>query len=277
MISHKMIERSEPYRLALKGGKAIQIVLSETDNPPIYESEDIDLLLLPTHAYNREEIKRVAGHLAYLMKWFLEIPLLEKKVSVLGPDDPASRNQDLYKLSYHITAARAFKAFSDIDFNEVPKESKKYYAHLMDFHKFIPVLEEEITFYCPILESLLDEKLFYFSKFFVLSYLEDKEGYTLDDCIRYRDKFKRAIVALNKGMQSQKYPGISPQDLYVREVDFVVKRLNKMDIPGIGPALVQGLLQQNEHIPGIDRVRRDQDVQLAKEHIVYLMTRSIYP
>ena len=78
-------------------------------------------------------------------------------------------------------------------------------------------------------------------------------------------------------MQSQKHPGISPQDLYVREVDFVVKRLNKMDIPGIGPALVQGLLQQNEHIHGIDRVRRDQDVQLAKEHIVYLMTRSIYP
>lgn len=278
MISHRMTEKKEAYQLVLKGGKAIQIVLSETDVPPIYESEDIDILLLPNRGYDREEIKRLAGHLAYLMKWFLEIPLLEKKVSVLDPDDPISRNPDVYKLSYHSMAAHSFRAFSDIDFKEVPKEGKKYYAHLMDFHKELPILEEEMTLYCPTLDLLLDEKIYYYSKFFIMSYLENKEGYSLDDCIHFQGKFRRAILALNKAMQTQKYPRSSPQDLYFREVEFLRKRLNLIELYGIGVPLIVGLFQHNGHIPGIDPYRRkNHDLRLAKEHILFLITRSLYP
>jgi hypothetical protein len=55
-------------------------------------------------------------------------------------------------------AAHTFRAFSDIDFKELPKEGKKYYTPLMDFHKELPILEEEMTLYCPTLDLLLDEK-----------------------------------------------------------------------------------------------------------------------
>ena len=278
IISHRMSEKKEAYQLVLKGGKAIQIVLSETEVPPIYESEDIDILLLPKRGYDREEIKRLSGHLAYLMKWFLEIPLLEKMVSVLDPDDPISRNPDVYKLSYHNMAAHSFRAFSDIDFKELPKEGKKYYTHLMDFHQEVPILKEEMTFHCPTLDLLLDEKIYYYSKFFIMCYLENKEGYSLDDCIHFQGKFRRAILALNKAMQTQKYPRSSPQDVYLREVDFLRKRLNKIELYGIGVPLIVGLFRQNGHIPGIDPYRRgNRDIQFAKEHIIFLISRSLYP
>jgi hypothetical protein len=79
-------------------------------------------------------------------------------------------------------------------------------------------------------------------------------------------------------MQTQKYPRSSPQDLYLREIDFLRKRLNKMVLYGIGVPLIVGLFQQNEYIPGIDPYRRgNRDIQFAKEHIIFLIVRSLYP
>jgi len=43
-----------------------------------------------------------------------------------------------------------------------------------------------------------------------------------------------------------------------------------MELYGIGVALILGLFQQNEYIPGVDRGRRgNRDIQLAKEHILF--------
>jgi hypothetical protein len=285
IVNYRM--SAQPYTFLLKGGKAIQIALSKTPNPFVYESEDIDILIRPLlyKPYDREEIKNLAGHLAELLKWFVEIPEIDCKISIQPPEE-SKFNPDIYKLSYPIPNTKAFKAFSDIDFQEIEEHKKVYYSKCIQLKEPVDDLDVDVMFKCPNLLSLLNEKIYYYAKFKVMTYQEVLEGITRDECIRFMEKFKRAILALNKGYHIQKTPGMSDIERRPLEIDFLLTKLRNLDIPGINPELVKHLYAQGVVFPGVDiyetlkRMKEDLPPNMLKIVKNYMMDRiiqEIYP
>ncbi len=281
---------AQPYIFLLKGGKAIQIVLSNVPKspyyePPDYESEDIDILIRPilTKPYDLEEIKNLAGHLAELLKWFVEIPEIDCNVSIQPPED-SKFNPDIYKLSYPIPNTKAFKAFSDIDFQEIKEDKKVYYSKCIQVKKSIELtkhpnpFKSAVTFKCPNLLSLLNEKIYYYAKFKVMSYRDVLEEYTHDDCIRFMEKFKRAILALNKGLQTQKHPHISDMERIPFEIDFLLTTLRKINIPGINIDLVKDLYNKGVDFYIDQRMKElpPRMVKIVEEYMIVLIIDGIY-
>jgi len=250
IISYKMI--GQDYELIFKGGKAIQLVLSTILNNEIYKSEDIDLLIMPKQdiLYDELKVKNLSGHLSYLIKWFLTSPETNIRISVLPPNPTNTRaNPYIYKLSYIKTRQRfdhrkkimvdEYKQFSDIDFKEVPSNIKQYFEKSGDFQFDISELQEKILFRCPNIGSILDEKIYYYAKYIEFKNILKRrekiteigyENLTELDIDRYLEKFKKAIVAMNKGLQKQRFPDILPFELNERERKSILTRLNKLGI-----------------------------------------------
>ena len=60
-----------------------------------------------------------------------------------------------------------------------------------------------------------------------------EEGYdklTVIDCERFLEKFKRAILAMNKGLQKQRNSGILPDELLEKERNSIKTRLTRIGI-----------------------------------------------
>jgi hypothetical protein len=242
----------QDYKVIFKGGKAIQLVLTGMSETSVYKTEDIDVLIMPDTdiPYVESIVKILSGHLAYLIRWFLNTPETQYKVSVQAPNPSNSRaNPFIFKLSYlKVTQKRDykkqimvddFKQFSDIDFKETPVSIKPYFEKSIDFKFFISELNQTVLFRCPNIGSLLDEKIYYYSKYSEFKkMLEERkpiteEGYdrlTIIDCERFLDKFKRAIIAMNKGLQKQRFPGILPDELLEKERNSIKTRLTRTGI-----------------------------------------------
>ena len=258
IISYKMI--GQDYKMLFKGGKAIQLALSRIPNMSEYRSDDIDVLIMPDKdiPYDVKHIKKLAGHLAYLVRWFLNIPEPESgyKVSVQVPNPENIRaNQYIFKLSY-IKSLKIrnykkniliddYKQFVDIDFKEVSRDMISYFQDDLKEYNFEISLssdtKQNLLFICPNLGSLLNEKIYYYVKYFNFKQiLQNKgiigeDGYqkiTIDDCDRFLEKFKRAILVMNKGLQIQrqqpkdKKNKILDYDTLALEKDSVIKRVN---------------------------------------------------
>ena len=86
ILSKKMV--GQDYKLIFKGGKAIQLELSRIPETSVYKTEDIDILLLPDKnvVYNEMNAKNLAGHIAYLIRWFLNTPETQFSISVQTPN-----------------------------------------------------------------------------------------------------------------------------------------------------------------------------------------------
>lgn len=250
VISEKMI--GQDYKLIFKGGKAIQLVLAGIPNMEQYVSEDIDVLVLPNEniPYNEANIKNLAGHVSYLIKWFLNMPDNNYNISVKEPvaGNPMA-NPFIFKLSFIKTTKKYdyrrnamiddFRQFSDIDFKETPESIKPYFEKSIEYKFYIEELGENILFRCPNIGALLDEKIYYYikySKFYDILNSKNKiteEGYerlNLFECKRILDKFKRAILAMNRGLQKQRFPGVLPDDLISKEKASIMMRLNRFGV-----------------------------------------------
>jgi hypothetical protein len=250
IISEKMI--GQDYKVIFKGGKAIQLVLAGIPETSTYKTEDIDVLIMPDTdiPYVESIVKNLSGHLSYLIRWFLNTPETQYRVSVQAPNPLNTRaNPFIFKLSYlKVTQKRDyrkqimvddFKQFSDIDFKDTPISVKPYFEKSIEYKFFISELNETLLFRCPNIGSLLDEKIYYYSKYFQFKkQLEERkpiteEGYenvTIIDCERFIEKFKRAILAMNKGVQRQRFPGILPDELLEKERKSIKTRLTKLGI-----------------------------------------------
>ena len=57
---------------------------------------------------------------------------------------------------------------------------------------------------------------------------EGYENVTTIDCERFLDKFKRAILAMNKGLQKQRNPEILPDELLEKERNSIKTRLTRI-------------------------------------------------
>ena len=230
VISYKM--REQDYEFIIKGGKAIQLVLSNIPQPDIYKTEDIDLLIVPKLGVERDDlaIKNLAANLACLMKWFLNRTDIKLNISIQSPDSSRlDTNQYIYKLSYLKTITKKFfsrkenrmvevndyKPFADIDFKNLDEPIGAFFKDTISYPFFIPELNTHILFTCPNIDSILDEKIYFYIKY--IGFLEIlktgtriiEDGYTkldISECYRILDKFKRAILAINKGILKQLEP-----------------------------------------------------------------------
>lgn len=183
IIASRLLTHDQDYQLLFKGGKAIQMGLHAE-----YESEDIDVILDPLYAYDRVMVDNISGHLALLIRW-----LLPFYTTVLPP----GKNPDVYKLSF-IKSDRSFKAFSDIDLKQIDPQDT-YFREIVTTYHYIEALQEHVSFKRPVLEKILEEKLFYYSKYKnMLSQI--KKGIETDTdektCDHFMKKFKRAIQAI---------------------------------------------------------------------------------
>lgn len=250
LISKKMI--GQDYKLIFKGGKAIQLELAGTPETATYKSEDIDVLILPDTdvPYDQLKVKNLSGHISYLVRWFLNTPETQYKVSVQSPNpDNARANPFIFKLSYVKVTQKPdyrrrimvddFKQFSDIDFKDIPHAIKPFFEKSKEYTFYISEIDEHILFRCPNIGSLLDEKIYYYSKYIKFkSLLREnqpitEEGYerlTSIECDRFLEKFKKAILAMNKGLQKQRFTGILPDELSIKEVNSIKSRLEKLGI-----------------------------------------------
>lgn len=245
LINEKLI--GQDYMLVFKGGKAIQLELSKIPNYPVYKSEDIDVVVMPNQnvSYNRENIKNIAGHLSYLIKWFLQMPSIN--LSVLEPNPSNLRsNPNIYKLSYVKNSVRydyrqrknvpEYKQFSDIDFKET---YAPFFEKITKYTFDITELDTNILFICPNIGSLLNEKIYYYSKYYNYKEQltnkipitdEEYKNLTIDECNRILDKFKRAILVLNNGLQKNRFPDLTEDKIMEKEIASIKNRLTTLKI-----------------------------------------------
>ena len=183
IIASRLLMHDQDYQLLFKGGKAIQMGLHAE-----YESEDIDVIIDPLYAYDRVMVDNISGHLALLIRW-----LLPFYTTVLPP----GKNPDVYKVSF-IKSDRSFKAFSDIDFKQIdPKDS--YFRDYDVTYRYIDALQEDVRFKRPVLEKILEEKLFYYSEYKKkLTHIQPGVNAAAErkTCEHFMKKFKRAIQAI---------------------------------------------------------------------------------
>lgn len=255
IISYKM--KFQDYELIFKGGKAIQLVLSSILGIDKYKSEDIDVLLMTKKdiEYNEINIKNLSGHIAYLIKWFLTTT--SPNISILPPNPANPRaNPFIFKVSY-LRTDRQFSPISDIDFRDIPQNIKSYFERPIDFQFTISELQERVLFKCPDIGSLLDEKLYYYSKYSIFKDLLTKgqpitepgyETVTISLCDYLLTKFKRAIITLNNGLQIRRNSEIlasqlDSENLNPIQIKNIVNRLKRLNItdPNIQNLIIKGL------------------------------------
>jgi hypothetical protein len=248
LISQKMI--GQDYNIVFKGGKAIQLELASIPDSSSYESDDIDIMIMPSTdvAYDENKIKNLAGHISYLVKWFLNNPETQFFISVQVPNPENKRsNPFIFKLSYLKTVKRRdekirqmvddFRPFSDIDFKEMPQNIKELFEKTNDYKFYISELDQHILFKCPNIGSLLDDKIYYYIKYMQFKRLLEENtpiveaGYErlkMNDCLIILSKFKRAILALNHGLQKKRYPMLQQDELVMKEKLSIMTRLDKI-------------------------------------------------
>jgi hypothetical protein len=247
IISNKMV--GQDYIPIFKGGKAIQLELAGIQETSTYKTEDIDLLVMPKKnmIYDENNVKNLTGHIAYLIKWFLNTPT--SIISVQAPNLLNTRaNPFIFKLSYVKTSKKYdrkygmindYKQFSDIDFRDIPQTIKPFFETAKEYKFYISELDEHILFRCPNIGSLLDEKIYYYAKYSQFKNLLQQgnpvteEGYEtlkIQDCDMFLNKFSRAILAMNKALQKQRFPEMSINELQIKEIASIKNRLNKLGI-----------------------------------------------
>jgi hypothetical protein len=150
IISEKMI--GQYYKVIFKGGKAIQLVLAGMPETSAYKTEDIDVLIMPDTdiPYVESIVKNLSGHLAYLIRWFLNTPETQYKISVQAPNPSNARaNPFIFKLSYLKVIHKRdykrqimiddFKQFSD---NQLFNSTKDKDSILIEINTLLPLFKE---------------------------------------------------------------------------------------------------------------------------------------
>jgi hypothetical protein len=254
IVSYKMI--GQDYKLLFKGGKAVQLVLKGISEMGEYKTEDIDVLIIPNTdiPYDDNNVKNLAGHISYLIKWFLQSPETKYNISVLPPNPANMRaNPFIFKLSYVKETKKYdrrknmmiddFRQFSDVDFKRVPKDVMKHFDMATDFYFDISELNTKVLFRCPNLGALLDEKVYYYAKYTELKKLltqnklitdPEYKTTTILDCERFLAKFKRAILPLNHALQRQRGKTV------LAEKGTMAQRLLKLNVKN--PTLIRHVI-----------------------------------
>lgn len=210
---------SQKYNMILKGGKAVQLLLSQMRSRDPYYSEDVDILLIPNNGvYHMGEMQILSSHIARLMDWFLSETTLPISVKIPSTTDT---NQYVTKISFKNSDHR-FKVVSDIDIKPIPEFMLHHYLNRMNYvaihRKVMKIFNTEpyVLYRSLGLEPYLDEKIYYYVLYYT-AIMQKRERISVEDpdidklpesTLRYYlDKFRRSIVALTHTMyRSGQYP-----------------------------------------------------------------------
>ena len=251
ILSNKMIGQN--YEIVFKGGKAIQLVLAQIPSIPQYTSEDIDILVKPKDnvEYNKDEIKNLSSHIGYLIKWFLSSTQIMTNISVLLPETSSNpkANLNIIKISYIKSVKRydykkgmnveEYRPLSDVDFKDIPAELMPYFNKVVHYPFYIEELQTNVLFICPYIGALIDEKLFFYSKYMSFKILLKKgekitepsyENISLYDCDFYLNKFAKSILALTYGLEKKRNINVSNEMIIDKQKKFIMNRLSKLNV-----------------------------------------------
>lgn len=210
IISEKM--SGQNYNLIFKGGKAIQLILSQIMGAEKYISDDIDILIVPQNIpYNREHVINVGKNLAYLLKWFVSFPEIKTITQIdLSVKDAIISNPTDTVVKLAIFKITGPKVLVDIGIHDIPPDVQMFFNNPQILEFYIRELGEKAAFRCPTFDSMVEEKLFYFIKylrlynrFFNNEILESPELRNvrsresgLQACDFFLRKFGKALIAL---------------------------------------------------------------------------------
>jgi len=218
----KKLEKQD-YTFMFKGGKGVQLAFAYTEKKYAgkifedYESEDIDLIIIPNKAkiqYDADIAKTLALNISYLIRWFLNTNYEMNLDSQIMPTNP-----NVVKFAYKAymrddkTPVGNKIALMDIDFSNIPKENQPFYeGKIKMFHKKTPHdgFSEDMLFYFQSLEQQIDEKLYYYLLYTkyknmlqsrpVIEITDEKyKMLKLNDCKYFLKKFKKSLTALLRG------------------------------------------------------------------------------
>jgi hypothetical protein len=194
--------------------------LSDIKNVGKYFSEDADILIVPNKStasvYDLEKMRNLAGHLAYLIKWFIPSDI---NIVVSLPDNPNNTNKEITKLLYNDN--RLYKALSDIGFGKLSDIVAKYFENPNYFVFYVDDFESNSLFIVPTIKDMLTEKLFFYMRYsllFALLNSTDKnkpqppkgyENITAQECSNFMFKFNRAIKHLVSSLIVKDYGDIT--------------------------------------------------------------------
>jgi len=187
IINYKLKITQQEYQIIIKGGKALQLILSEinSDNKKNikYESNDIDLIINPINGveYVETKCKNFANNFAFLIKW-----LLNKSNNPYDVDNYISaingvEYKTLIKLSHKIQ-----KSVNTYDTNS--------YTALVDidFGKKNDIMYNDLTY---------DKKI---SKYGELLFIHQNLNYFLLEKIYYLDYYIKQKNILEKKLENKK-------------------------------------------------------------------------
>jgi hypothetical protein len=213
IILNRLYETKQDYLFIFKGGRALQLSLVGIENIEKYFSEDTDILIIPNphegDKYDIIKMENLSEHIAYLIKWMIPE---EINVIVTLPTNPKNVNKHITKLLYN--DKKIFKALSDIGFEEINQDIRKYFDYPSYSPIYIGSFEIIALFITPKLDDILSEKLFYYAKYFKLKDLLEKKQQinysilTIEECDYLLFKFKRAILKLVEAIIIRDYSGV---------------------------------------------------------------------
>lgn len=169
IINHQLKKYNQDYMIIIKGGKALQIILSEMNfkDDNILKSNDIDLIIAPIEGkkYIMNKCKFLAINICLLIQWILNTTknmyTQGYYVSYKLPFE-TDEYKFVIKLSHKIQNSNddfdpKFTPVADFDFNQI--EKKIFYSDLVNTTKDTPI--GKLTFTHQNLDNFLLEKIYY--------------------------------------------------------------------------------------------------------------------
>jgi hypothetical protein len=220
IISYRLYEFKQDYLLLFKGGRALQLSLNDIPNLTKYFSEDADILIIPNNSiqseHNFEKMQILSSHIAYLIKWFIPE---EINIVVSLPSNPKNTNKEITKVLYN--DGPLYKALSDIGFGEIDEDIRMYFDNPSYSQFYLDHFETITLFITPIMNDILNEKLYIYSKYSNMKHKLDNdepiteegyEGLTKSVCGFYMYKFNRAIKQIVNSILKRDYVNVSENE-----------------------------------------------------------------
>jgi hypothetical protein len=175
IINYQLKKYNQDYMIVLKGGKALQLILSGMDakSSVNFKSNDIDLVISPVEGkkYSDKKCKYFGVIICLLLQWILNpTKNMYKKDYWVSYKLPDSTDPYLYPYPYVIKLSHKiqysdddpdsyYTAVSDIDFNEIAE--KKFYSDLIFDNKNLDSIFPNLLFVYQNFNNYLLEKIYY--------------------------------------------------------------------------------------------------------------------
>jgi len=161
ILNYKLKQLGIDIKFALKGGKAAQMLISKYARDIIFESNDVDILVLSNDS--KHNAKNITEQLSEIINNYISYDF----ISILKPNQNPE-NPNIIKISLIRYSGRGYIPLSDIDFKQPEtdffndlEENSKYYVlnYIKEKYRF------ELLYYHQSPKSFIDEKEYYLKKY----------------------------------------------------------------------------------------------------------------